>query len=306
MVMNMLDNWVEALKEVIHVKVDEPLYKHSTYKIGGPAKALVNPNTLEELIAVLRFVKTHKINYFILGRGSNVLISDQMFDGVIIEFRNHFDEVHINGVHVRVQAGKSLIQLAYELAQAGLSGLEFASGIPGTIGGAMFMNAGAYNKSMSDIVTHVLILDEHLNERVLTIDELATSYRSTIFQKRRDWVILAVEMMLTPEAPETIFKLMDERKERRMMSQPWNQPCAGSVFRNPVTGINAWQYIDDLGLRGQQIGGAQISPKHANFIVNVGYASAKDVFDLILLVQQAMDLTYGMVFETEIELVNWE
>lgn len=307
MVITVKAEFIDALSTMVdRIKYDEPLYKHTTFKVGGPAKVLVSPSNIQELVHVLRFVKEHHIPYFVLGRGSNVLVSDQMFDGVVIEFRNHFDDVHVNGCIVRVQAGKSLIQLSYELVQAGLSGFEFASGIPGTIGGAMFMNAGAYNRSMSDVVKSVVILDENLEERILLIEELQTSYRSTIFQQRRDWIILGVELELEPADPETIQKLIDERKERRVIAQPWSQPCAGSVFRNPGNGQYAWQFIESLGLRGHQIGGAQISLKHANFIVNTGYASAKDVYELIVLVQASVYREYGFKFETEIELVNWE
>ena len=258
---------------------DEPLYKHTTYKVGGPARIYLAVKDIESLVKTIKYCRKHRIKYMIIGRGSNLLFSDKEYEGIIISLNENFNKVKINGSIIKAQAGVSMISLAYQAAKIGLSGFEFMGGIPGSIGGGIFMNAGAYKYDIASVVKSVTLLNEK--------------------------IILEAEFELTAKDPNEIKAVLDKRKERRMTTQPWNMPSAGSVFRNPENKA-AWQYIDECGLRGYEIGGAQVSPKHSNFIVNNGYASAKDIYDLIMLVQQKVYEKFNIELKREVGLVNWE
>ena len=213
--------------------------------------------------------------------------------------------VTINGSEVTAQCGVTMIKLAYDCAKIGLSGFEFMGGIPGNIGGGIFMNAGAYKSCLSEVVKSVKVLDERLKVVELSKDEMEFSYRHSIIQDHPKWIVLEATFELENKSVEEINETLDKRKERRMSTQPWNKPSAGSVFRNPE-GSSAWKYIDDAGLRGYEIGGAQVSPKHSNFIVNNGYASAKDIYDLIFYVQKTVQDQFGVLLKPEVRFINWE
>lgn len=283
---------------------NEPLYKHTTYRVGGPCRLYVKVKDIDSLQKLMNYIKAEEIPYFVIGKGSNLLFSDKEYEGVIISLTEYFTTIAINGCRVKADAGVSVILLANEVCKAGLSGLEFAGGIPASIGGAVYMNAGAYLSEMSNVIVSVTILDEKGEIRTLSKEEMKFSYRHSILQEQPMWIILSCEMQLTSDTVENIRELMDKRKEKRMSTQPWNQPSAGSVFRNPE-GKAAWQCIDECGLRGKQIGGAQISPKHSNFIVNTGYASAKDILSLIQLAQKEVKEKLGLELHTEVRLINW-
>lgn len=195
------------------------------------------------------------------------------------------NEVHINGLNVRAQAGVGMIYLAYETAKTGLSGFEFMGGIPGTVGGGVYMNAGAYKYCFADVFESALVLNEKEELITLTKEDMQFGYRHSILQQHKDWILIEASFQMQPKDPQEIMEVLDNRKEKRMSTQPWNFASAGSVFRNPEE-KPAWKYIDECGLRGHEIGGAQVSPKHSNFIVNNGYASAKDILELILLVEK--------------------
>ncbi len=296
----------QELKELDVGKVikNEPMYKHTTYKVGGPARVYVEPDSIESLRQVLDYCRSIGSAYMVIGKGSDLLFSDREYEGVIISL-NHFDKVDIRGNIVKAQAGVSLIALAYQAAKYGLSGFEFMGGIPGSIGGALYMNAGAYKYCIADVFKECTILN-HQNEIVtLTKPEMQFAYRHSRLQRHPDWIILEGTFEMNEKDPEEIKAILDKRKERRMASQPWNFACAGSVFRNPGD-QPAWKYVDDAGLRGYEIGGAQVSPKHSNFIVNNGYASAKDILQLIQLVQATVKEKFGVELRTEVILVNWE
>lgn len=285
-------------------KIDEPMYKHTTYRVGGPCRLFISVENEQNLKRLMAYLKEHAIPYFIIGNGSNLLFSDGLFDGVVISLAGEFNQFSINGLTVKAGAGVSIIYLASAVCKEGLSGLEFAGGIPATMGGAVYMNAGAYLSEMSRIVTGVTYLDENGEIAHLEKEALAFSYRHSVFQKHPDWVILSVDLLLEPKDTEAISDLMDRRKEKRMSTQPWNKPSAGSVFQNPE-GNAAWRLIDDCGLRGYEIGGASFSMKHSNFIVNNGYASAKDIRDLIELGKARVKEKFGIDLHTEVRLVNW-
>ena len=300
------EKYYEELKqlEVGTVLKDEPLYKHTTYRVGGPAKLFVKVQHVDGLIEVIKYCRKHRIPLFVIGRGSNLLFSDKSFDGIIISLEN-MNQYHVNGSKVTAQCGVTMIKLAYDCAKIGLSGFEFMGGIPGNIGGGIFMNAGAYKSCLSEVVKSVKVLDERLKVVELSKDEMEFSYRHSIIQDHPKWIVLEATFKLENKSVEEINETLDKRKERRMSTQPWNKPSAGSVFRNPE-GSSAWKYIDDAGLRGYEIGGAQVSPKHSNFIVNNGYASAKDIYDLIFHVQKTVQDQFGVLLKPEVRFINWE
>lgn len=283
---------------------DEPLYKHTTFRVGGPAKLFVKVKNLESLILVIKYCRKHRIKLFVIGRGSNLLFSDKSFQGMIISLEQ-FNQYKINGNTVTAQCGVTMIKLAYDCAKAGLSGFEFMGGIPGNIGGGVFMNAGAYNSNIAEVLESVTVLNENLELMTLSKEEMAFGYRHSIIQEHKKWIVIEASFVLTTKTVAEVKDLLDRRKERRMASQPWNQPSAGSVFRNPE-GMAAWKLIDDAGLRGYEIGGAQVSPKHSNFIVNNGYASAKDIYDLIFYVQKQVNEKFSVLLKPEVRFINWE
>ena len=283
---------------------DEPLYKHTTCRVGGPAKLFVKVKNLESLILVIKYCRKHRIRLFVIGRGSNLLFSDKSFQGMIISLEQ-FNQYKINGNTVTAQCGVTMIKLAYDCAKAGLSGFEFMGGIPGNIGGGVFMNAGAYNSNIAEVLESVTVLNENLELMTLSKEEMAFGYRHSIIQEHKKWIVIEASFVLTTKTVAEVKDLLDRRKERRMASQPWNQPSAGSVFRNPE-GMAAWKLIDDAGLRGYEIGGAQVSPKHSNFIVNNGYASAKDIYDLIFYVQKQVNEKFSVLLKPEVRFINWE
>lgn len=283
---------------------DEPLYKHTTFRVGGPAKLFVKVKDLESLILVIKYCRKHRIKLFVIGRGSNLLFSDKSFQGIIISLEQ-FNQYKINGNHVTAQCGVAMIRLAYDCAKVGLSGFEFMGGIPGNVGGGVFMNAGAYNSNIAEVLESVTILNENLELVTLSKDEMDFSYRHSAIQDHKKWIVIEASFVLTTKTVAEVKDLLDRRKERRMASQPWSQPSAGSVFRNPE-GMSAWKLIDDAGLRGYEIGGAQVSPKHSNFIVNNGYASAKDIYDLIFYVQKQVEEKFSIVLKPEVRFINWD
>ncbi len=291
--------------EIGEILENEPMYKHTTFKVGGPARIFVNVKDIESLKTGVLFCKERNVKYMIIGKGSDLLFSDKEYEGVIFNTSKCLTQYSINGLEVKAQAGVSMIKLAYATAKIGLSGFEFMSGIPGTIGGGVYMNAGAYKYCFADVFESALILDENCELIQLNKEDMEFGYRESILQKRKDWILVEATFKMTARDPKEILLVLDNRKEKRMSSQPWNMPSAGSVFRNPEDKA-AWQYIDESGLRGYEIGGAQVSPKHSNFIVNNGYASARDVLDLILHVEKTVFYKFKVELKKEVILVNWE
>ena len=284
---------------------DEPMYKHTTYKVGGPARIYLKVKDVDSLIKTIKYCGKHRVKYLVIGRGSNLLFSDREYEGLIISLNECFNEIKVNGSTMIAQAGVPMISLSYQAAKIGLSGFEFMGGIPGSIGGGIYMNAGAYKYDLASVVKTVTLLNEKHEVVTFNNEQMDFSYRHSICQDNRKLIVLEVTFELTAKSPDEIKAVLDKRKERRMSSQPWNMPSAGSVFRNPQD-KPAWQYIDECGLRGYEIGGAQVSPKHSNFIVNNGYASAKDIYDLIMVVQEKVNEKFGVKLRREVGLINWE
>lgn len=283
---------------------NEPMYKHTTFKVGGPARFFVRIKDIDALKRGIQYCQQHDIKHMVIGKGSDLLFSDKEYEGVIFSLTG-LDKIHINGLEIRAQAGVNMVYLAYEAAKTGLSGFEFMGGIPGTIGGGVYMNAGAYKYCIADVFTSALVLDNQGELRTLSKEEMCFDYRKSILQKHKDWVLIEATFTMMPRDPKDILAVLDKRKEKRMATQPWNFASAGSIFRNPEEHA-AWQYIDECGLRGYEIGGAQVSPKHSNFIVNNGYASARDILELILLVEKTVFDRFKVELKKEVILVNWE
>lgn len=280
------------------------LKDYNTYKIGGIAKLIVFPKNRDMLIELLTYVRNNDVKYKIIGNGSNLIFSDQNYNGVIIKL-DRFDKLHISKTTVIVESGYSLMKLAQKTMRMGLTGLEFASGIPGTVGGAVIMNAGAYKSDMSYIIKEVEVLTPDLEIKTLSNEELDYNYRTSFLKKNPEYICLSAVIELKHGDKSAIKELNEDRKRRRLESQPLEYPSAGSVFRNPLD-LFAGKLIEDCELKGKIIGGAQISEKHANFIINIGGATASDVKELIDLVKKTVFDKYQVELKEEQEYVNWE
>ncbi len=278
--------------------------KYTTYKVGGNAKLFVYPKNRDKLILLIKELREKKIKHMVLGNGSNTLFSDKEYDGVIIKL-DSLDEITFKNNTVKAGAGVSLMKLSYQAVRRGLAGLEFATGIPGTVGGAIFMNAGAYKSDMGYVTKSVEVLTPNLEVITMTNKELNFHYRSSFFQKNRDFICLSALIQLRENDKDLLQEIVDDRKKRRLESQPLEYPSAGSVFRNPDN-LFAGKLIEDLGLKGYTIGGAKISEKHANFIINYNNASGKDIKELIDLVKDKVKEKYNIELKCEQEFVNWE
>jgi len=301
------------MKEVINfikknnigrVKENVKLSGNTTYKVGGVAKVFVSPKNTEKLILLLEMLNKQQIKYKVLGFGSNVIFSDEEYNGVIIKL-DEFCNVFVNDTIITAGAGVSLVKLAYKAQKEGLTGLEFASGIPGSVGGAIFMNAGAYKSDMGYIVSEVKVLTPELKVKTLYNKDLNYKYRSSFLQKNPNYICLEATLVLRHGDKEQIKELMETRRQKRLINQPLEYPSAGSVFRNPEDDF-AGRLIESCGLKGYSIGGAKVSEKHANFIVNAEKATAKDVKNLIDYVHDKVKDETGVDLKIEQEFVNWE
>ena len=299
----MIDLYKE-LEALAEVEENIPLSKMTTLRIGGVARYVVYPENTLSLQGVMNKLNQYHIPYKVIGKGSNLLCSDEPYDGVIIRLDRHLCNAYFDNEHLVAEAGCSIIALSYEAMKNELSGLEFASGIPGTVGGVTFMNAGAYKSSMADVIDSVSVYHDGKIEWIQNAD-CGFSYRTSIFQKHPDWIILAVKMTLQKGDQKEIRELMDSRRERRMNSQPLDKHSAGSIFRNPEE-IPAWKLIEGVGFRGKRIGDAVVSEKHVNFIVNENHASAKDFITLVTDVQKAVKDKYDIDLYMEVEKFNWQ
>lgn len=291
-------------KKIGTVKEMVSLKKYTTYKVGGVAKVLVYPKDEKKLILLIKKLRDEKIKYKILGYGSNLIFSDDLYDGVLIKL-DLFDKIKIKDTIITVGAGASLVKLSYMALKEGLTGLEFASGIPGTVGGAVFMNAGAYKSDMGYIVSEVKVITPELKIKTLYNKDLNYKYRDSFLKQNPEYICLEAKIVLRHGDKKLIKELMETRKQKRLISQPLEFPSAGSVFRNP-DGDFAGKLIEDCGLKGYRIGGATVSVKHANFIINDNGATGNDVKNLIDYVHDKVKERTGVDLKIEQEFVNWE
>ena len=302
-----MNDVIELIKKDDICKIYEnvSISKYTTYRVGGICRVMAYPADVSELIKLLKLLKSRNVKYKILGNGSNLLFSDKEYDGFLIKL-NSFDTLTFFGNNkIKVGAGYSLIKLSLMAAKKGLTGLEFASGIPGTVGGAVFMNAGAYKSDMGYVVETVKVLTPNLEIINLENKEMNFHYRSSFLQTHRDYVCLEVILKLNVGKREAIEDVIRERRERRVASQPLEYPSAGSVFRNPEGGF-AGQLIEESGLKGMTKGGAMISDKHANFVINYKDATSSDIKYLIDFAHDTVLEKYNVDMKIEQEFVNWE
>lgn len=278
------------------------LKQYTTYRAGGIADYIVFPESIEQLKNLMSYLKEKNIKHKVVGYGSNLLFSDDGYRGVLIKL----DALHtceFYGTKVVVGAGYPLMKLAIKAAKLGLTGLEFAAGIPGTIGGTIYMNAGAYKSDMGYIVSEIKVLTPELTVKTMYNRELEFHYRTSFLQTHPGYICLEATLILTKGTEAAIRSVMEDRKKRRLMTQPLEYPSAGSVFRNPE-GVAAGKLIEDCGLKGMRIGGAEVSRKHANFIINVDHANANDIRKLILTVQDTVWKKKKVKLKCEQEFVD--
>ena len=280
----------------------EPMARHTTFRIGGPADYFVELGSIEQIRAAIQVCREENLPWFVLGRGSNLLVSDKGYRGVILSIYKDFQKTEIQGETVTVQAGVLLTTLSGKVLDASLTGLEFASGIPGTIGGAVVMNAGAYGGEMKDIVRKVTVLDQDGEVRTLTCGEMQFGYRTSL-AKKKGYIVLGVELTLKQGEKEKIREEMQALKAKRIEKQPLEFPSAGSTFKRPE-GYFAGKLIMDAGLRGAAVGGAQVSEKHCGFVVNTGNATAADVRELMRQVQGKVQEQFGVHLEPEVRFLG--
>lgn len=281
---------------------DEPMKKHTTFRIGGPADYFVTVQSKDEIREILLLCKREQIPYYILGNGSNLLVGDKGFHGVMIVLGKNWNQVEITGQTIRAGAGALLYTVAKQALAASLTGLEFASGIPGTIGGAVVMNAGAYGGEMCQVLTRVRVMTGDGQVKILDASELELGYRTSCILSR-GYIILEAELLLEMGSQEEIRSQMQDYAGRRREKQPLEYPSAGSTFKRPA-GYFAGKLIDEAGLRGFGVGGAQVSEKHCGFVINRGGATAADIVELCRQVKERVFQNSGVELELEVKLLG--
>ena len=286
------------------VCTDELMSRHTTFRIGGPASVFVTPKSEKDLVTAIEICRSQGAPYFILGNGSNLLVSDQGYDGVVVHIGSDLRDISVEGTEITAKTGAMLSQLAHAALAHGLTGMEFAAGIPGSLGGACMMNAGAYGGEMSQILVGVRALDDKGQIVELAADQLELGYRHSIMMEKQ-YVVLGARIHLEKGNPEKIQAQMDDLKEKRIAKQPLEYPSAGSTFNRPE-GAFAGKLIMDAGLRGFRIGDAMVSEKHCGFVVNAGKATAEDVCGVISHVQQVVMEKYGKELEPEIRFLGFD
>ncbi|EOD00422.1 UDP-N-acetylmuramate dehydrogenase [Caldisalinibacter kiritimatiensis] len=284
------------------VLLDEPMKKHTYFKIGGPADVMVLPGNIEEITKAIRICKENNIDYYLVGNGTNLLVTDKGIRGVVIKVEKNLSDIKVEGTKIIAQAGSLLSVVSKAALNHSLTGLEFASGIPGTLGGAIAMNAGAYGPEMKDVVTKVRCIDREGNIKEYTNEEMNFSYRHSRVQEE-SLLVVEVELQLEKGNYEEIKKYMDELTEKRTTKQPLHLPSAGSTFKRPE-GDYASRLIDVAGLKGLRYGDAQVSDKHCGFIVNLGEATSEEVLHLISVVQKTVKDKFGIELEPEVKIIG--
>lgn len=291
----MIENFIKDYEYLKNVS----LKKYNTYRLDVKANYLVFPKDINELVDLLKFLKENNYKYLLLGGGSNIILARPVFDIVIkLDKLNNYS---INDNIVKAEAGVSMIGLANACMKKGLYGLAFAGGIPGSVGASTAMNAGAYKEEISDTLVEAKVLTPNLDIITMSKEELEFSYRDSFLKRNKDYICLETTFKMKEENPDKIKNLMDDRKRRRVESQPLDKPSAGSVFRNPE-GMSSGKIIEDLGLKGYAVGGASVSEKHANFIINDGTATYEDIIGLIEYIKKKVkkELNIDLVLEQEI------
>lgn len=304
--MKLKDSFIKGIEEIVgseNIKLNEPMNKHTTFKVGGPADILVYPSTYEMIKKVIDSCKANNVEYFLMGNGSNLIVKDGGVRGVVIKV-DRLNEIKVSDNAVTAQCGAILSLVAKAALENSLTGLEFAAGIPGYIGGAVAMNAGAYGGEMSHVLEKVLVINDENNIIELSKDELELGYRTSAILKY-GYIVLETTIRLNHGNKEDIKGRMNDLALQRRTKQPLEYPSAGSTFKRPV-GYFAGKLIQDAGLKGASVGGAQVSEKHSGFIINVGDASASDILNLIKQVQDEVYKQFGVELQTEVRIIGEE
>lgn len=294
--------FLDRVTEIIdkeRVFTDEPMSRHTTFRIGGPADYFVCPETVDEVQKVVRLCNEMDMPFYLLGNGSNLLVGDKGFRGVIVRLYKQMDKIEVSGTKIRAQAGALLVKVASEACRNGLTGLEFAGGIPGTLGGAVVMNAGAYGGEMKNVLKEVTVLTREGELLTLSKEELELGYRTSIVG-RKGYIALEAVLQLEKKDAKEIREYMNELREKRTTKQPLEYASAGSTFKRPE-GHFAGQLIEQAGLRGFRVGDAQVSEKHCGFLINRGNATAEDVVELMRKVTVKVEEKFGVTLEPEVK-----
>lgn len=284
------------------VLFEEPMKRHTTFRIGGPAEVFVMPKTIEQVKTAVRICREEDLDWFVLGNGSNLLVSDQGYRGVIIQMDRNIGQVTVEGTEIHAAAGALLSSIASAARKASLTGFEFAGGIPGTLGGAVVMNAGAYGGELKDVLKEVTVMDRDGEIRIIPADELEMGYRTSII-KTAGYLVLSAVVSLEEGDGEAILNRTRELNEKRSEKQPLEYPSAGSTFKRPE-GYFAGKLIMDSGLRGYTVGGAMVSEKHCGFVINKGGATASDVCELMNHVTEVVREKFGVTLEPEVKFLG--
>ncbi|MDY5648082.1 MAG: UDP-N-acetylmuramate dehydrogenase [Lachnospiraceae bacterium] len=282
-----------------YIAFEEPMREHTTFRVGGNAEVFIAPDSIDKICRILDICREYRLPCHVIGNGSNLLVGDRGVRGVVLQIYKNFSDMSVQDTCIWVQAGALLAKTAAFAAEHGLTGLEFASGIPGTVGGAVTMNAGAYGGEMKDVISRVRVLDPEGKLRTFSVEELQLGYRASLIQKQGCLVVEA-ELALTRGEPEKIYGRMEELKAARKEKQPIEFASAGSTFKRPE-GYFAGKLIMDAGLRGYSVGDAQVSEKHCGFVINRGEATAAQVMELIEHIQAEVLLKFGVKLEMEVK-----
>lgn len=300
----MNDQFLTELQNVMGgsgIFMEEPMKKHTTFRVGGPADVLVQPDETA-LAAILALCRQYYVPYSFIGNGSNLLVGDKGIRGVVIEMTDPMGNIEVHGMKITAQAGAMLSKIANTAASNGLGGMEFAAGIPGSVGGAVVMNAGAYGGEMKDIIERVYVFDENGAQLELDRDALDLGYRHSCIPEKK-YIVTKVVLELVPRDEVEIRSKMKDLNEKRAGKQPLQYPSAGSTFKRPE-GYFAGKLIMDAGLRGYQVGGAQVSEKHCGFVINKGDATAADICQLMRDVSDKVQAQFGVVLEPEVKMIG--
>ena len=292
---------LEHITDSTCIHLQEPMSRHTTFRVGGPADVLVTPDR-DGIAAIIKLCRSENVPYTLIGNGSNLLVSDKGVRGVVIEMGEHAGEIRVTQNEITAQAGALLSKIANTAAKEGLTGMEFAAGIPGSLGGAVVMNAGAYGGEMKDILVSAVVLDENGEEKTLSADELELRYRHSCISEKH-YIVLEATIRLQSGDEQEIRLKMKELSEQRQEKQPLQYPSAGSTFKRPE-GYFAGKLIMDAGLRGYTVGGAQVSEKHCGFVINKGDATAEDICKLMKDVSEKVQEQFGVVLEPEVKQIG--
>lgn len=300
-----MNKLLESLYKIVEkerVLCDEPMDKHTTFRVGGPADYFVRVKTAKEVQEIIRFCKKEDVPYYVMGNGSNLLVGDKGYRGVVLQIAKEMNAINVEGNVICAQAGALLSRIGNKALEAGLTGFEFAAGIPGTLGGAVVMNAGAYGGEMKDVLVDVTVLSPDGEIEVLSGEELSMGYRTSVIAEK-GYIVLQATLRLEAGDKEAIKARMDELRQQRQTKQPLEYPSAGSTFKRPE-GYFAGKLIQDANLRGFQVGGAQVSEKHCGFVINKGGATATDIALLMEQVREKVQKDFNVTLEPEVKKIG--